>query len=318
MENEKPKKKQHFVSQMYLKHWGHKVAKGYKVYTFMNGKIHPQLTEAIAHERFFYEIDSLNEAEREVLLKDAGKIQTPHVGDLFRDIINGCYLIGVAEEGGASADDASINIYKKNTIENYYWLVEDVVTEAYSEVLSGKTDGISLNSYQDILRFAIYQLGRTPKARENVRKSTEEMLQTYGIRFNRWYTLSMLMTCEQLVTSCIERLCKLTVVNNMTHINYITNDNPVFNLGSMEDSSVDLFWPISPRQAIRISPYTTSENEASEIKEQWKKYKTTKRYFVESVEENDSEKINYFNGRAWDNKHRFAFALEEDELRRFM
>ncbi len=315
MTTDKPKKKQHFVAQLYLRRW-HDDRE--RVCTWVGGKIAPRRTEDVGHARYFYELFGINEAECKLLLVGAKKVKTPEVDILFRSIIESCRIIGISEENGINENDQdAIEVYKKNVIEDYYGITEDIVVPAYQKAVDRNFSDFSHVDYQNLLRFAIYQLGRTQKVREKVRRDVEPRLAQTGIRFDRWYTLSMLMTAEQLFLALVEKLYKLTFIENKTAQPFITNDNPVFNLRGIEDSVLELFWPLTPFLAVLISPATMSESDANAIRQDWLKRRTLSSYYISSSEEYSLPEIHRLNKLSWENRHQFAFSLRKRDLLAF-
>jgi hypothetical protein len=314
MTTDRPKKKQHFVAQLYLRRW-HDDRK--RVATWVDDKIAPRRTEDVGHARYFYEVFGINESECELLLQGLKRVKTPDVDIRFRSIIKNCREIGVSEESGINAADSAIEVYKKNVIEDYYGITEDIVAEAYQKAVDGNFRDFSHVDYQNLLRFATYQLGRTPKAREKIRLAVEPKLTLRGIRFDRWYTLSMLMTAEELFLALIEQLYKFAFIENKTSQPFITSDNPVFNLKGVEDPAPELFWPLTPFLAVLISRATTSKIQANAIRQDWLKKRTLSSYYLSLSEEHSLPEIHRLNKLSWDNKHRFAFALREQDLLAF-
>ena len=315
MADTEPTKRQHFVSQLYLKRW---LNAQKRVPTWVNEKISPRRTEEIAHARYFYEVFGINDSEYKFLSMDLERAKLPVVDGLFNDIIKHCRVIGVVEDSGVdTSEDASLNYFKKNCVENYYGIIENSVKPAYEIAVERRYSDLTLSDYQNILRFAVYQLARTPKVRENVFLSTEALLTSRGIRFERWYTLSMLITAERLFMTFVQKLYKLTFVENKTSQAFITNDNPVFNLRSIDDLVPELFWPLTPFQAVRISPAIPSESEANSIRQDWLKKGKLAPYFTDFEEEHSLAAVHELNKKAWENKKLFAFACKEEDLLAF-
>lgn len=77
---------------------------------------------------------------------------------------------------------------------------------------------------------------------------------------------SSIILAERLVLVAIEKLYKITIIDNETGLRFITGDWPVVNLNSLDDKTVRIFWRISPCRAVLVNPTNFDIDEIIMIK----------------------------------------------------
>lgn len=301
---DKKTKKQHFVSQFYLKGWangdGMILAKG-ESSEFTTTAVN------IAHMNHMYRVEGLGEREREVLLRSAERTAEPMRG-LFKSLIDACYSFHILSTAKMSeADTQKIDTLKQNIIEDFYGAFEDQVQEAYALLLGDQYEKFSINHYQDILRFVTLQLSRTAKTKEKSKEALEPLLLERGMSFKDFDTLYSAIISEQITLALIEKLYQIEVIENTTEINFITSDNPVKNLLSTEDVHVEIYWPISPRKALIVRRTNFTSAEAEKIKQGIMNHGHKAEHILAVNKGISKEAIDRLNQIIWHDKHLHAF-----------
>ncbi len=304
-------KKQHFVSQFYLKSWS---KNGESVRVKDNKKCFQSATKKIALENHLYRIEGIGSREKEILLKGSSRVAEPMRG-LFQTIILSCHQFRILSKLPANENLArTLDTHKQNIIENFYGIFEDLVTPSYIDLINGNYENIDLNSYQDILRFVTLQLTRTSKVKETSKANMEGMMKEKGLEFDDFDTLHSIIIAEHLTLTLIEKLYQLEIVENETEINFITSDNPVKNLLKIEDIQVNLFWPINPRKALIIRPTSYTKAEAENIKKRLTNQEIKPEYILKVNRQEDHSEILKLNKITWENRHRQIYFLEDHDI----
>ncbi|MDO8330873.1 MAG: DUF4238 domain-containing protein [Fluviicoccus sp.] len=308
------KKSQHFVSQFYLKAWS---ACGEKVYTNINNAPVLKSTKQVACSNYFYKIDKINKSGFEILLGLNEKTVFPLKG-LFEKLIYCSYMFSLAELIDLDEQDTKrLDAFRTNIIEDFYCIIENGALEAIDIILNKKYDSFDLNGYQDMLRFAVYQLTRTSKTRENIRVNIQGALESKGIDFKEYQTISTLLLSEQITLALIEKLYKIVIIENKTNVDFITSDNPVKNLRSVDEHDVELFVPISPTMAILIMPSEKSQEEKDSIKQLLLKSEAIPNYYFGFKDECSVGEIENINKLTSSNKERFIFTLKAEDVTKY-
>lgn len=303
--------KQHFVSQFYLKKW----AKSDEMLNVKgNGKPFKSTSKNIGHENHLYRIEGLGKKERDLLLNGLQKVPEP-MRSLFKTMIIACYSLRIFSALPTDKDTAEkIELQKQNIIENFYSAFEDQVNSSYITLTNGEYERFDINYYQDILRFVVLQLTRTPKIKEISRQMMQEEFFQRGLQFRDFDTLHSAIIAEQITTALIEKLYQIEIIENTTDLNFITSDNPVKNLLPVENKLVNLYWPINPRKALIIKPTNYSDEQAAKIKKDIVNYGKKADYLITITKQNESAEIKKLNQITWHNKHRHIYYLDELDI----
>ena len=118
--------------------------------------------------------------------------------------------------------------------------------------------------------------------------------------------------------AAIEKLSTLTVLENETQINFITSDSPVLNLKTLDDKTIKLYWPISPRKAILLEDSTLSPSEQNALKEKVVRNKFKNNYFLKPPIKVTESEVAELNFKMWENKNRNAFGALENDLSSYL
>lgn len=303
--------KQHFVSQFYLKHW----AKPDEMLSVKgSGKPFESNSKNIGHENHLYRIEGLGKKERDLLLNGLQKVPEP-MHSLFKTMITVCYYFKVFSALPTDMDTTNkIELQKQNIVENFYSAFEDQVNPSFMTLVNGEYEKFDINYYQDILRFVVLQLTRTPKVKEISRQMMQEEFIQRGLQFRDFDTLHSAIIAEQITTALIERLYQIEIIENTTDLNFITSDNPVKNLLPIKDKLIELFWPINPRKALIIKPTNFSAERATEIKDGIVNHGKKADYLITITKKNELLEIQKLNQITWHNKHRHIYYLNELDI----
>lgn len=303
---------QHFVSQFYLRNWSKDKTK--VNVAFAGNKKHLKSIDDIGLEKYMYKINGITENTKALLTKTANKLPPIVTKDAFISIINHCYLLGCLCEAAGDNKTEEIEAHKTNIIEDFYGITEAGVSDAVKEITTGMPLAFGSQQYDDLIRFMTFQLVRTQKARANVRARIEDILTDNGIEFDDYHAISALILAEELHLAIMEKLYKITIIENISSINFITNDNPVVNLLNPEGPHIKLYWPVSPRKAILLSPSTMSDQQKTEVKENFMKTKVIdSMHLFESCLYSEAE-VRLMNDKIWSAKYRYAFFLDEADV----
>lgn len=307
----KKTKKQHFVSQFYLKKWSDKNGmikiKGDKT-LFMCNSIN------IGHVNSLYRVEGIGVREKELLLLAAEKTAQPMQG-LLKTIIHACHLFKtLSNEKMPESANNELDILKQNIIENFYQTFEDQVQRSYTILINGTYEKFDINYYQDILHFVTLQLTRTPKVKILSREIMQPRFLENGLELQDFDTIHSAIIAENLTLSLIEKLYQIEIIENHTQINFITSDNPVKNLLSIEEKKVELYWPISPRKCIIIKPTNYTEEQAKKIKSDIIKLGKKAEHIFKVTKEYDTNAIQELNKTTWHNKSLHIYYIEDSDI----
>ncbi|ENC9555251.1 DUF4238 domain-containing protein [Aeromonas hydrophila] len=304
------KKNQHYVSQFYLKNWS---IDGQKVYAYLKKPIFMN-TKEIASENYFYRIQSINSPTRNILLKLLAKLKSPLISGLLKDTIDSLYIVDLL---GKKSDNKQLKDeeakFKTNAVENIYSIIEECAAVDIGTILNNNIKTFDINNYQNVLRYATYQLVRTQKGRDRFKTDASDELYEKDIDFQTYHTFQSLILAEKLTLSLIERLYKITLLNNDTDINFITNDNPAINLNKIEDFDVKLYLPLSPRKAIIVENSGIKDEDAQHIKNLILSDKEYDKYFI-NERTSSIDEVHSLNKIMWNYKHRSVYAITADEI----
>lgn len=305
------KVRQHFVSRFYLRAWSrndtHIVSRDD---THVFG---PRL-EQVAVSKHAYRIEGLSQEQKSLLVAELVKIKSP-IASLLRTLIEQCAQLGDKTLIDGKNCQIDADIFKSNVIENVYSLTEDVVQDAYSLIVAGEYNRLDIFGYENVLRFVFNQLTRSEGSRHNIREEISHILKEKGIGFDAYNMFSSIILAEQLVLATIERLYRITVIENKTSVRFITGDWPVVNLNSVKDQAIRMYWPITPYRAVLVNPTNFSVDEIALIKREMFGGKGKHRYFLDHCIESDPREVRALNRVIWDKKHRCVFGVDEADVR---
>ncbi len=201
---------------------------------------------------------------------------------------------------------------RSNVIENYYSEIENEASKVINKIINSEYDSFDMYEYQIILKYSYYQLVRTKVVREGIERDISKLLKEKNIDFVQYWVLSSIYYAELFFERSLEKLFVIKVIENNTGINFITNDNPVFNLNGVDNEDVKLYFPISPKKAIYIEKINISDDEKEKLKNKYLEERSGK-YFLHHIEINKDEVLE-LNKEIWKRKERFCFSLNKNEL----
>lgn len=305
------KKKQHYVSQFYLQQWSEC---GERVSALINGKVVPMRIKEIAASNYFYKVTSMNRRTKEILSFNLSKLKSPHAKNTIEFAIN-CIdtLENLKDEIVINNSNLkkSDNAIRTNIIEDYYKVLEDLAAPVIRSLIKGEL--LNHNDYQAILRFTVNQLSRTPSVKNKFKKAASNLLKEKGIDFQAYYSFQTLIISEEIVLYLIENLYKVTLIENESEINFITSDNPAFNINPISIKDMKIFLPLSPKKAIYIEPTTFNEKRSSEIKENYLSGVHDSIYYFDNIKVSEID-VYLLNKRVSENKERSIFGFCPEDL----
>lgn len=307
------KKNQHYVSQFYLKAWSEC---GSRIYASIDKPVKMRI-EKVACSNYFYKASLMNENTRKLLLAGASRLKSPQMRDYIISAINGVGLIDdIGGLSGACFNEEikySDNLIKTNVVEDFYTMIESLAAPEIKKILEGRLVDLDINGYQNIVRHVVNQLTRTQKTRTSFGRVAGEKLDANCIDFRTYDSFQSLIISEEILLVLLEKLYKITVVENTTEKNFITSDHPVINLNSIDISDLKLYIPISPKIALFIEPNGLCNEKASLLKTKVQLEKESPKYFVDKVNASMSE-VNALNIKTWENKGRHIFAYTSKDI----
>lgn len=315
----KKKKKQHYVTQYYLKSWSRNKK---TVLTNINGVAASASTRDVAHINYFYRVQSLGAREKSLLLREIDRSKSVHK-QLFRTMVSVCHFLHALPYDNVNPDARAMlmddaNTLKSNIIEDYYWTIEDGAENAYKKLMARDYDNFHYHDFITLLRLAVYQLARTPKSKESTRELMKEFIDKYQIKFDEYYTISSLLTAEDLYMVMIDKLYKMTIIESSLSTNFITNDNPATNLKGVSDKTIELYWPISPTQAVIFSPSDMKQEDERRIKSELLADTKEQRYFIEIKALPNAPSVEKYNDVMWERKIRSIFFLDTADAHKYL
>ncbi|TSA37099.1 MAG: DUF4238 domain-containing protein [Porphyromonadaceae bacterium] len=274
------KKSQHYVWKNYLKPW---TANG-QIYCLRDGKVFKTSPDNIAQQSYFYKSNPINIEEINLANYYIG-IFDPAVKELLSSMLRIYHIT-------ANNDDYLM----KCGIEDFHGIVETnfipVLTKLYEVDLSFFG---SSKEKSDFSFFIGCQYSRTNNMRS--RFITSEITYPKNVDKENFAKIFSLFSAA-IIGNWVYSKAKQQFLVNKTGEPFITGDQPVFNLkgtDSMEiaPSEFELFYPISPSQAIILSEKNTQP----------------------LMEIEDIEKVKWFNRKIWKNANEQIYAKYEENLK---
>ena len=273
------KKSQHYVWKHYLKPW---TTNG-QVNCIRDGKSFKTSIDNVAQQNYFYKSNPINLQEIEFAKFFIG-ILNPTVQEALSNLLRLYHIT-------ANTDDYLM----KCGIEDFHAIVETnfipLLTRLYKVDLSFLE---SINEKNDFSFFIGCQYSRTYNMRSRMTNSKVIFPENVN-RENIAKILSLFMA--EIIGNWVYHKARLQFVNNMTSENFITSDQPVFNLeatGSTEiaPSEFELFYPLSPTQAIILS----------------------EKNIQPLIEIEDVKKVKWINLKIYQNAKEQIYAKNEEDL----
>lgn len=280
------KKKHHFVPQFYLKNWANEKK---QVFILRNNKIFPSSISDALQENRFYELDSSFSKSQNELFKILLNIKNPNkslqsainLTSLILNTHNEMELIKkLYKVLNIEITDNDLLSFKSNILEDYFSSVETKISSVLEEILSENWEKLTWKSYDILTQFIAFQLCRTRKTRDNVVKQIYTIKSTIETKLNSSISTEEIEGVEKLylaiIVPTILNNCFLFnnmifhIIKNETSLNYITSDQPVFNLFGSDDKKYMRFSvPLSPKILLTCDIFPMEEKMKNYIHEEF-------------------------------------------------
>lgn len=251
------KKQQHYIWKHYLSPW----LKDEKIWCNRDGKIFSSSRDNIGQKRFFYEAEPLNDFERRLV---HGFIKNMHPTS-YETSLSTLEVYDAVSHGD--------QLTRRNGIEEYHTSIEhkaeSIVESLWDKDLSWMQD---IQKKIDFSHFLGVQYCRTNRGRETSSSYFREAELAFpkyeGLfspdKLSKVFALLM----GDVIGNWIYSSGNFSLLSNSTELEFITGDQPVFNLDMKGRSrgenatEFNLFYPVSPHLALLV---TGSPNEHKEL-----------------------------------------------------
>lgn len=321
------KKKQHYVSQFYLKAWSERKD---QIFAY-DLKSHPFLvkTNATAYSKFFYRIMPLS-SEGIIALENIAKMLNAENTIIYEKVIQSINRIVLKSEvfkkiscpeqkNTYDKTNETIKEFQTNIIEEYFSYFESRVSPIIKKIIEFKDIYISREEYQQLLFFITLQLLRTRKVLDRANCEFHKYHPT--LTNEEMYTISIyvsLIINEKLSQSLSVDLNTLHIIKNLTDINIITSDNPCINykFDEVHNNEFECILPISPHIYFLLKENSYSKQTREYISKELENHPdgnlVNKLVFIE--ETFDVNKIHWVNGLIKKHSNRYLYALRDKDF----
>jgi len=255
------KRRQHYVWQSYLRSW----VRNDKIACLREGKIFSPSVIGIGHQRDFYRLRELSEAEVEFLtavINLNSNHEMRQTNNKVLQMFTGVFELRRHAENQGISDhslQARLDIMQNNLEEDFHARIESDSARFITSILNGDM-GFYANdeACADFIYFLIIQYCRTKRMLQSVIKNTDG-LGLVRIQ-NIWGALRHIIAIN--VSNGIYsqrqsfRLVRLTANDSQE---LITGDQPVINIHAtnsqreLSSDEFELYYPVSPHVAILLS-----------------------------------------------------------------
>lgn len=288
------------------------------MFTIINQKIIKIKVKETASENYLYELTNMTNNTREVLLRELSRLDSP-LSNLIRTTVDAVFLL---EERPNNFRHENPNMKESkrairvNIIEEYYTAIEELAAPSLNLIIEDEYERVDVDDYQNILRYAVNQLSRTPVVKEKFRAEVSFALDGNGVDFQTYNVLQNLIVSERIVLALIEKMYQVTLLNNSGNLNLITSDNPAINLNPITQKDLKIFLPISPRKAIFIEPTSLNSDDQLKTKNTYLDGGGIEKYYIcdRLLSEQDVRGLNEITAS---NKGRHIYGKESEDLECF-
>lgn len=304
------KKKQHYVSQFYLKAWADNKE---RLSTYIGGRTIPMKTKEVAHQNYFYRLNGITEKEY-AYLTEFNRIHTPKVlVDDIQMVIDVSMAIGNSHYGNKHG---TREVVRTNLLEEIFCTAEVTAKEVIDKLHEQDIDDFTFQDFINLVRFCTLQMTRTSAIRNNPNTiDLKNHLERKEIKFNDVYIItSNLILSEKLADYLMYNLYHVDLIENHTPLKFITSDNPAINLNpDPTDTNVKIYYPISPNKAVLLRKTDVSDKYKNEIINA----KTIPRYFCRKTHETSIDRVHQLNVRLASKSERFLFGDKTSDLQMY-
>lgn len=256
------KRRHHYVWRRYLRSW----AINEKIFCLRDNKIINTNLMNVAQQRDFYKL-------KELTCEDVKFIKWLAIDHSPKNLIDGhekllavfssvSKLKAVLRSDIAFGNDKakkSFELYIHNLEEDLHSSIENSGDKYLADLLMEKTDFFTTDiGYVEFLYFLCVQYMRTKQMKESVIKGVNTHDKNYNIE-RCWNLLSHIFATNIVHSFCDDRdHYKLVLIRNTSSRGFITGDQPVINIFSINDPKggdserLAFYYPISPKLAILI------------------------------------------------------------------
>jgi hypothetical protein len=303
------KKRQHYVWKKYLKNWTDKET----IWTFFKelDKIEKPGLMKVAQEKHFYKLIDLTDEEESFLKNFLDKTTPEDLKGLVFDYFTAFTCVSKLKK----------QIEKSNRIKSNSKLAEEVekmeinaMEDAYALIESTGNKLINCEKLSDLksldnkeydlfgaIMFLSFQYFRTKQRKVAALKAFEGEGKNQVIAKKCWNIISYQMSTKLAKSICLDKNLRFVFIKNQTEIPFITGDQPVFNIlndkldNEGNVTSLELYYPLSPKSAIRIH---FRENQVEK--------------FIEN--QADEYLVNFLNNKVVENSSFYVFADNKETL----
>lgn len=289
------------------------------MFTIINQKIIKIKVKETASENYLYELTNMTNNTREMLLRELSQLGSP-LSNLIRTTVDAVFKLEELPNNFCHENPnmkESKRAIKVNIIEEYYTAIEELAAPSLNLIIEDKYERMNFDDYQNILRYAVNQLTRTPVVKEKFRADVSFALDGIDVDFQTYNVLQNLILSERIVLALIEKMYQVTLLNNIGNLNLITSDNPAINLNQItQKKDSKIFLPISPRKAIFIEPTSLNSDDQLKIKNTYLDGGSIEKYYIchRLLSEQDVRGLNEITAS---NKGRHIYGKESEDLECF-
>lgn len=306
------KKRQHYVWRKYLRAWTNDES----IWTFFKklGKIERPGLMGVAQEKYFYKVEDFTEEEETFLINFIASLSPSDDLKEFNLEFFSMFTITnrLKKQLAATKDtfmsremiEEEIRKLEINLIEDAHCKMEDLGAKLVSYRSFDDLKTITEDDYIfDAIMFLCIQYFRTRNMKEAVLNNFKEKKHEQLME-KSWNILCYVLSTTLAKSISLDPNLKFTFFENKTSTHLMTGDQPVFNIlnNKLNDKGqvyeLELYYPLTPYHAILLHFD-----------------KTQKEQFEEKVA--DTEQVNYFNQRVFENSEFYLFADTKEQLELF-
>lgn len=324
------KRKHHFVSQFYLKNWYNS---SQRIVVWDGNMNFPSQTQSIAYEKDLYKLTPLKSEQVTLFDRYINAIGLSETST---------YKIAVKSILGLQSHfNARLNILKNlnieisdelnylekqlshNILEDKFSIQEDSFSKIIKKIISEDKPSITLNNYDVLISFFMFQLTKTPKKLNEILNIHEEQIALENVVFTEQEHKSfilLLIQClaEGFYLSFISKLYSIKIYHNTSVINFITSDDPCFNQ-IYDEGGLLIQLPISPRVMLELVENEYDKEHTKSMTEYFVSQKKQADNIVlnESLvtfHEYEEKDVHILNKKIFKNKDRFIYAHSQEDI----